>query len=684
MSNLRLEAMGLDPQTLVETLNILVSCRGSREFAKASDRELARYLKFDVAGVYLYSACSETFSCISAEHLDPGAPGYEISQLPAAGSMKQAAAEAQAALLCDNLIDSKWSEGLALRKWHKASSCIIAPLVLSSQAEQETDRTLGVIFVGVHREAALKEQDRLRMEALARRIAPILQAVLAIEERDALLAIDHRAVVGRVTMETLLPSISDIVQALIPNDGSALIALHKNDAGVKLETISAEGLRLDWEHFSRFSYKDLAFSETMETGRSLLLNGHNRCDSPEIPYMESLGFLSGLLTPLFIEKEPFGFFILGNHRRNAFSERDLALCDYLGHHLSQAIGNIKAFSEIQELKDQIEGENRYLREVIKGSDRHRQLIGKSPLFMKTLSMIDQIAPTDSTVLIMGETGTGKEGVAQTLYENSPRRNKAFIRVNCAALPETLIESELFGHEKGAFTHAEARKIGRFELANEGTLFLDELGELPLALQAKLLRAIEAQEFERLGGVKTIKVDVRILAATNVDLEAAVKTGRFRADLYYRLKVLPITVPPLRERREDIPVLAEYFLNRHAARHRKKITRIHPATSEALVAYDWPGNVRELNHMIERAVILAQGQDLWVEELEDKPATKRQNPAPAESAEGLETIERAHIIKILNECNWVVSGPKGAAKRLDMHRATLQYRIKKLGIQKADR
>ncbi|MFQ5598497.1 MAG: sigma-54 interaction domain-containing protein [Nitrospiria bacterium] len=682
MDAARLEEIDLDPRAFVQTLNALVACRSSREFSKVFNRELARYLDFDVAGLYLYSACAESFTCISAEHLDPGTPGYEISQLPTEGSMKQSAVLAQRALLCDNLIGSSWSEGVALGKWRKASSCIIAPLMVPSKDEQSAERTIGVIFLGVHRHGALKERDRILLEGIGRRVAPSLQAVLAIEERNVFLAIDRRAVAGSVTMETLFPSVTDIIQQVIPNNGSALIALHRHGVDLRLETISTEGLSLDLDQFNHLLYllyETSAFSEAMTTKHPLLLTGHNRCASPEIPYLESLGLLSSLLTPLYARDMPFGFLLIGSHRRNAFSERDVALCDYLGHHLSQAISNLQAFVEIQALKDQIEMENRYLREEIKGQDHGDPLLGESPVFLKTLNMIDRIAPTDSTVLIMGETGTGKELVAQTLYKSSPRRNQPFIRVNCATLPESLIEAELFGHERGAFTHAEARKIGRFELANEGTLFLDEVGELPIGLQAKLLRAIESQEFERLGGVKTIKVDVRILAATNVDLETAVKFGRFRADLYYRLKVLPMTVPPLRERREDIALLADHFLNRHAARYRKKINRIHPKTLQTLSAYDWPGNVRELHHMIERAVILAQGPELIVEDLGDQPGNR--SALQFADADRLDVVERDHILKVLDQCRWVVSGPKGAAKRLGLHRATLQYRIKKLGIRK---
>jgi formate hydrogenlyase transcriptional activator len=283
------------------------------------------------------------------------------------------------------------------------------------------------------------------------------------------------------------------------------------------------------------------------------------------------------------------------------------------------------------------------------------------------------------VLITGETGTGKELVAQAIHQLSPRKDKPLIKVNCAALSPTLIESELFGHEKGAFTSASSRKIGRFELADHGTIFLDEVGEIPLDLQVKLLRVLEAQELERVGGSQTIKLNVRVLAATNMDLEQAVKAGTFRADLYYRLEVFPIRIPPLRERRADIPMLARHFAKKYGARHHKSVTRISAASLQALTVYAWPGNVRELEHLIERAVILAQGSVLTIEELEHDGA-----PSSDRSAKGPRTLaeaERTHIVDTLHQTNWIVAGANGAAARLGMKRSTLQHRMKKLGIRK---
>jgi len=305
------------------------------------------------------------------------------------------------------------------------------------------------------------------------------------------------------------------------------------------------------------------------------------------------------------------------------------------------------------------------------------VIGNSIAVRRLRAMITKVAASDVSVLLAGPSGSGKELVAQAIHHLSPRKDHVLITVNCAALPPTLIESELFGHEKGAFTNATARKIGRFELANGGTIFLDEIGELPIDLQAKFLRVLEAQELERVGGTYPIKLNVRVLAATNVNIEQAAKQGHFRSDLFYRLNVFPIRIPPLRDRREDIPMLARHFVKKFSERHRKSVTRIGSNTLKSLVAYDWPGNVRELEHVIERAVIVSQNPVLVIDELD--PPTK--NVDGENSPRTLADAERTHIVQTLSQTNWVLAGKQGAAARLGMKRSTLQHRMKKLGISR---
>ncbi len=331
----------------------------------------------------------------------------------------------------------------------------------------------------------------------------------------------------------------------------------------------------------------------------------------------------------------------------------------------------------------LQNENSYLQEEIKTVHNFEEIIGSSPAMTKVLRQVEQVAGTDATVLITGETGTGKELFARALHNLSQRQEKPLIKVNCAALPAGLIESEFFGHEKGAFTGAIARKIGRFELAHRGTVFLDEIGDLPLDLQVKLLRVLQEQEFERVGSAQTIRVDVRVIAATNRDLQKAVEEGKFRADLYYRLNVFPIHVPPLRERNGDIALLAQYFVNKHMHKLGKYIEQIAPAILRKLGVYHWPGNVRELEHVVERAIIVSEGPVLSIEDSFLPSAPILDGEGQQTGPLSLEEVERQHILKTLKRTHWVVEGPKGAAQILDLHPNTLRGRMHKLGIKRGD-
>ncbi|MFT5367057.1 MAG: PAS domain S-box-containing protein [Candidatus Latescibacterota bacterium] len=335
-----------------------------------------------------------------------------------------------------------------------------------------------------------------------------------------------------------------------------------------------------------------------------------------------------------------------------------------------------ALDEVEELKDQLQAENVYLQEEIRLEHNFDNIISTSASFKKVLRNVEQVASTPSTVLILGETGTGKELIARALHTLSPRKERPLVKINCAALPASLIESELFGHERGAFSGAVARKQGRFELADRGTIFLDEIGDLPLDLQAKLLRALQEGEFERLGGTQTLKVDVRVIAATNRNLEEASRTGEFREDLFYRLNVFPITLPPLRDRSEDIPVLVNHFIHKLGAKTGKKITSIPQKVMTALQAYDYPGNVRELENIIERAIILSNEETLQLDQsLELGKSSLSENDCT------LEEVERQHITATLEKTNWRIEGPKGAALPLGLNPNTLRSRMQRLGIKK---
>lgn len=333
---------------------------------------------------------------------------------------------------------------------------------------------------------------------------------------------------------------------------------------------------------------------------------------------------------------------------------------------------------LQQLKERLEEETVYLRQEIKQTSNFEEIISRSDAFHQVLRNVEKVADTDSTVLILGETGTGKELIARAIHNNSGRSNRVLVTVNCAALPPNIVESELFGHEKGAFTGAHEKKTGRFELAHQGTIFLDEIGDLPLNLQTKLLRVLQEGEFQRLGSSKTIRADVRVIAATNRDLQAAVRSGDFREDLYYRLNVFPIVVPPLRERKEDIPLLVRHFINKYSVKTGRPVSEISQKVMDQFMKYDWPGNIRELENIIERAIILCEGGRI-------KPGAwiPRSRSSSDDTISSLEESERQHILRALTMTNWRISGENGAARLLDIKRTTLQARMKKLGIQRSE-
>jgi len=389
------------------------------------------------------------------------------------------------------------------------------------------------------------------------------------------------------------------------------------------------------------------------------------------------GLISGCDLPLTGRSGVVGVLAALKRSERAYSRDEVAFLEQVARQVAIAVENALDYEKAIKERDKETKQRLYLEEEFRAE--FGEIVGRSPALKTALDLVSVVAPTDSSVLILGETGTGKELIARAIHNLSSRRDRAFVKLNCAAIPLGLLESELFGHEKGAFTGAIAQKTGRFELANKGTLFLDEVGDIPLELQAKLLRVLQEQEFERLGSNRTHKVDVRLIAATHRDLAGMVKQGTFREDLYYRLKVFPLNVPALRQRTEDIPKLVQHFTALYARRMNKRIDEVPSETMDALVRYRWPGNVRELQNFIERAVILSPRSVLRAPTSELEPfSSRRESNLPIS---GLAQVERDHILHALEASNWVIGGRTGAAERLGMKRTSLVYRMKKLGISR---
>ena len=411
-----------------------------------------------------------------------------------------------------------------------------------------------------------------------------------------------------------------------------------------------------------------------ETGKPLVLRTATEMSGPEhdIAFAEGIEFCCCL--PLISRNRTLGVLTLGWRDENAFNSEDIEFLMRVAGQVAMAIENALAYREIAELKDRLAQEKLYLEGEIRSEADFEGIIGQSSALRHVLQLVETVAASDSTVLLLGETGTGKELIARALHDRSRRKDRTLIKLNCAAIPTGLLESELFGHERGAFTGAITQKTGRLELADQGTLFLDEVGDIPLEVQPKLLRALQEREFERLGSTRTKKVDVRMVAATNRDLQKMVAEKQFRSDLYYRLNVIPIRIPPLRERPEDIPLLVRYFAQKYARRTQKRIESISAASMRNLARWHWPGNVRELENLVERAVVLSRGEklEISVPELADGSMST--------AAAGLDRFDKQDmIVRVLKDTKGRVGGPDGAAARMGLKRTTLITRMKKLGI-----
>jgi formate hydrogenlyase transcriptional activator len=559
---------------------------------------------------------------------------------------------------------------------HGVRSYTVLPLSTPS-------RHFGALGLGKSVPEVLKHEDVEFLSRMALMAALALErekAYHALEEQQSLVAISHE-LSSRLELEKLLPVILSSLRSIARYERATLCLLEEDG-----KSVHRYGDTLEWEPFVNHGgaiplERSLSSRAIQSRNVSFLTADDLRAmNEPLAKAMYQSGVRSVCSVPLIAGNQIWGALNPSSMIENAFGSTEIEYLQQVANQIAAALQNAHAYREIAQLKERLAQEKRYLEYEIRSANRSEDIVGNTPALKRVLDYAAIVADTDSTVLITGETGTGKERIARLIHSMSRRKDRNFIKLNCAAIPTGLLESELFGHEKGAFTGAVSQKLGRLELADKGTLLLDEIGDIPLELQPKLLRVLQDQEFERLGGTKTIRVDVRLIAATNHDLIRAVEEKEFRGDLFYRLHVFPLHLPSLRERREDIPLFIRHFVEKCAARLHKHIDVIPDEAVEAMIHWNWPGNIRELENFIERSVILSEGNRLNAPLGELREELSRQR---SDSDVTLREKEREHIIEILRQTRGALSGPSGAAARLGLKRTTLQYKMQRLGISRTD-
>ncbi len=675
-------------QALLEISEAIASQRElDKLYAELAPR-LHRVVQFEFANLILYDADRKAVKSHVLETPDPAytCPAGDCPMESPGGWVWQTQKPWVVSRLAE---DTKFP---ALSSWlgdRGVQSLCVVPVTTAL-------RKIGALAFGSRHEGVYAEADVVFLQQVARQVAVAVdnahnfaeaqsvQEQLK-EERDrlGLLLEVNNTVVSVLDLHELLKAVSDSLHRLMPHEYASL-SLYDADS----QTLQIHAL--DFPVSKGLIQEGLTVPvEGSPTGRAIQTRQAVFIGRGEIEQFGSdiaqrilaEGLQSAVCLPLISHGRPLGTIVVASKKEDRFPEKDAALLRPVANQIAIAVENSLAFRQVVERANKLREEKLYLQDEIRTDYNFEEIIGESSALKHILQQLETVAPTDSTILIRGETGTGKELIARAIHHLSGRRERTLVKVNCAAIPTGLLESELFGHEKGAFTGAIAQRVGRFELAHRGTLFLDEVGDIPLELQPKLLRVLQEQEFERLGSTRTTRVDVRLVAATNADLTQKVADNQFRADLYYRLNVFPLTIPPLRERREDIPLLVRYFAQKYARRMKRPIETIPVGAMAALSEYHWPGNVREMENFIERAVILSRGSELQIPVAELKPRNGIATPqrAATNGFETLEHAEREHIVRTLGETKWVIGGPTGAASRLGMKRTTLQSRMRKLGI-----
>jgi formate hydrogenlyase transcriptional activator len=672
-------------QALLEVSESIATHRDLSSLCRDLARRLPAVAPFDFIGLVLHDPLKHVMKVhvletAAVQHL---ATRLDALELPIEESSSGWVWAHQQPLVIPSLAEeTRFRTGMAALKEIGVQSVCLFPLTTAV-------RRLGAMGFGSRSLHAFGERDLGFLGKVATQVAVAVDNVLhsasaessqqaLMRERDRLsLLLDiTNAIVSHLDLCELLKAISACLRRVIPHDLAGL-ALYDADAGRLLaHVLDFPGNQEFAEAGTPIPLEGTPEGRAFTTRQTVLIKQLSLTEFPAeiVKRAAAEGLRSGCAVPLIAHGRVLGTLSVVSLRGGAFTEDDADFLDRIGAQVAIAVENALAYREIDGLKDKLGKEKLYLEDEIRTEYNFDEIIGDSPALKAVLQQVQVVAPTDSTVLILGETGTGKELLARAIHNLSGRRERTFVKMNCAAIPSGLLESELFGHEKGAFTGAIATKIGRFELADRGTIFLDEVGEIPLELQVKLLRVLQEQEFERLGSSRTIGVNVRVVAATNRDLPQMVKEQEFRSDLYYRLNVFPLTVPPLRDRPEDVPPLVRHFAQKFALRMTRTIETIPTDAMKAMQHYHWPGNVRELENFIERAVILSRGSVLTVPLAELKASGERLSPA-----DRLDVAEREHILKVLRSAKWVIGGPAGAAAQLGMKRTTLQSKMQKLGI-----
>ncbi len=671
---------------LLEVTKSIASHRDLGELFHDLARRLPQVVPFDFINAVLHESARDIMRLWLLVTSIPStiSPGIEIPVDESPGGLVW---KTQQPLTVDDIAqEHRFPKLMAMFRENGVQSFCVVPLTTAQ-------RRLGAMGFGSLQQKAYQEPEITFMQQVANQVAVAVDNVLHEEsalssqqqleherDRQRLLLEVSNAVVAHLDLDALFVAVSTCLRKVIQHDGSSLLLCDEETGEWRIHVLDFQKNESFVEEGTLEESPESPSCLAINTGKAALFREPDlkemATSSPCAQDLLDRGVKSFCSLPLLAHKRTLGALNVGRRRDDGFTSEDVELLSQVAQQVSIAVENALAYKQIAQLKDKLTEEKLYLEEEIQTDYNFEEIVGESRALKQVLRQVQTVASADSTVLILGETGCGKELVARALHNLSTRRERTFVKLNCAAIPTGLLESELFGHEKGAFTGAIATKVGRFELADRGTLFLDEVGEIPLELQVKLLRVLQEQEFERLGGTRTIRTNVRVVAATNRDLVQMVKEQKFRSDLYYRLKVFPVTVPPLRERPEDIPLLVRHFAQKFAQRMKKRVETIPTEAMKALQNYSWPGNVRELENFVERAVILTHGPDLYVSLAELKPT-----PGHVENSVAitLEQAEREHILRTLRESSWIIGGSTGAAAKLGMKRTTLQSRMQKLGI-----